>query len=108
MTIYADFEFYQQTYKGIMDNSSFEIYSIKASLEMKNATRDRATITEEAQYCMCELVDTIKRIENSRGKTSEKVLSHNVNYDTNLSYEREIRKIIVKHLRLTGWLHEGV
>lgn len=112
MEIYADYNFYKNKYKGEIDDSSFENYSIQATLKIRNLTRNRASSDiEEVKYCMCKLVDAM--YENN--KTQSNLSSEKVdNYSRNFIVKSEADKnkeyycIISEYLGKLGLLYGGV
>lgn len=91
MEIYADYEYYEDEYKGRFDESSFDKYSVEASLEIKNATHDKAIPEiKEVKNCMCKIVDAM--IENEKNQSSiasEKVGNYSVTYNIKSQKDKE-------------------
>lgn len=112
MEIYADYEYYNKTYKGLLDSSSFENFAVQASLKIKNLTSNRATSDiEEVKQCMCKLADAI--YENSKIKTnisSEKVDNYSRNYviKNETDKSKEYYLIVEEYLGRLGLLYGGV
>lgn len=112
MEIYADYNYYKNEYKGTMDNSSFDSYSIQASLKIKNSTGNRASSDiEEVKECMCVLTDTIyKNSNDSATLSSEKVDNYTRNYvvKSEEDKKKEYYSIIEEYLGKLGLLYGGV
>lgn len=108
MEIYADYNYYKDEYKGQLDKSLFEKYSVNATLEIQNYTHNRASKDiKEVKNCMCKLVDAM--IENEKNKftiSSEKVGNHSVTYanKTQQDIDTEYYLIINKYLGRLGLL----
>ena len=79
--LYADFEYYKETYKGTLPEGSFNSLILKASREIDKNVNTRLTETkinnlpkeaqEQLKYTACALVDLInKKEENESRKVS--------------------------------------
>ena len=83
MTLYADFNFYQNTYKGTMGENDFTKQIAKASAKIKAMTFgriDESNVPDEVKYCACDLADKCYVASRSEGKQSETVGAHSVSY----------------------------
>lgn len=61
---YANWDFYNRTWRGSMTAQEFERWSARASLEIDRATQGRAATASESMrdalaLCCCELADTM-------------------------------------------------
>lgn len=123
MNVYADFDYYVNTYEGVkfLDSASSKRYLLEASAIIDQHTFGRCanldTISEEIKYCCCELADAcydkseaMKHV--GTGKTSESVSSWSVAFgkadDVNREYKNRYNEIILKWLYNTGLLYGGV
>lgn len=79
---YANYNYYQNEYGGVMPSSDFNRHIIKASREIDLATQDRAqtapaSMGTRLRSCACELADLYhadaKRLESSEGGTVNSV-----------------------------------
>ena len=83
--LYANFEYYKQTYKGTLPEDSFDSLILKASREIKKNVNTRLTeikinnlpkeAQEQLQYTACALVDLINRKQES---TNRKITSYSI------------------------------
>lgn len=77
MKEYTNYEFYENTYKGIMPKSDFDRLVIRASTEVRNAimNRDISGYEEEVQLATCSVADILLKIEQIENKKSKLVSS---------------------------------
>jgi len=122
MVTYADWSFYDGTYKGAMGSvtipqTSFGCYAIKASNEIKRRTFDNIgdDIPESVKFCMCELAEHLYQCDQkteSDGITSEKDGSWSVSYESSEQIKKKNNdktlNIIYQYLSCTGLLYAGV
>lgn len=83
--LYANFEYYKQTYKGTLPEDSFDSLILKASREIDKNVNTRLTeikinnlpkeAQEQLQYTACALVDLINRKQES---TNRKITSYSI------------------------------
>ena len=83
--LYADFEYYKETYKGTLTEDSFNSLILKASREIDKNVNTRLTekkisnLPEEAQeqleYTACALVDLINQKQES---SNRKITSYSI------------------------------
>lgn len=76
--VYADFNYYKDTYKGTLPEDSFNSLILKASREIDKNVNTRLTeakinnlqkeAQEQLQYTACALVDLIYKKQESDGK----------------------------------------
>lgn len=85
--VYADYEFYRETYRGTLSEADFTRLSERASDYIDGRTDyilKRAGIPDEmserVQKACCALADTIRGNERGGVKTSEKVGNYSVSY----------------------------
>ena len=82
--LYADFEYYKETYKGTLTENSFNSLILKASREIDKNVNTRLTETkisnlpEEAQeqlkYTVCALIDLIYKKASPDASNSSNIL----------------------------------
>lgn len=68
MINYADYNFYEKTYKGSLSDSLFNSLIPKASREIDKAVNkelEEVDITDKVKYVACELVDFLNANEDS-------------------------------------------
>ena len=76
MINYADYEFYQETYKGSLSSDLFNSLIPKASREIDkcvNRELQEVDITDKVKFVACELVDFLNKYDissNSNGNIS--------------------------------------
>ena len=83
--VYADYEYYNEKYKGTLPENSFDSIILKASREIDNNVNTRLNdnkinnLQEEAQeqlkYTACALVDLINKKQES---TNSKITSYSI------------------------------
>lgn len=83
--LYADFEYYKETYKGTLAEGSFNSLILKASREIDKNVNTRLTETkinnlpkeaqEQLKYTACALVNLINKKEES---TNRKIISYSI------------------------------
>lgn len=76
--LYADFEYYKETYKGTLPEDSFDSLILKASREIDKNVNTRLTeikinnlpkkAQEQLQYTACALIDLINKKEESANR----------------------------------------
>ena len=79
MNNYADYDFYQNNYKGSLDICLFSSLIPKASREIDgvvNKELKEADITDKVKFIACEMVDFLK--ENGKDSSKGKVTSVSV------------------------------
>lgn len=122
MVTYADWNYYNGTYKGVVGSvtipqASFGHYAIKASNEIKLRTfgNIKEKIPESVKFCMCELAEHYYRCDQENdhiGVESEKDGSWSVTYESSdkvKDYNDKVAKgIIYQYLSCTGLLYAGV
>lgn len=71
MKVYADYEFYKNTYHGQMDEERFGNLSIRASQYIYYTTLYRSDQYEgaELKYAMCEVADIYGQSDEKAGRT---------------------------------------
>lgn len=121
--IYADNEFYTEQYllgRKPVINAGFPFYARLASQIIDRYTFDRMKIVNEipetVKMCCCELAEAEyqaeKRRNKSGGKTSEKIGTYSVSFDsdqeTSAAVQKEQHSIIMKWLADTGLCYQGV
>lgn len=118
MTNYADFAYYQDTYKGaVLDAASFDLYARKATRIIKQYTFGRVKddgIPEVVKMCCCELAEAEYKHEKSGDNgniASEKVGDYSVSYISKETQEQQhnskVYKILALWLADTGLLYRG-
>jgi hypothetical protein len=117
MTNYADYAYYDGTYKGaVIDTASFDLYARKATQEIKKYTLNRvdeANILDDVKMCCCELAEALFKAdqEDTKGVASEKVGEYSVSYVSPEAKEKLLsvsgRSIIYNWLAMTGLLYRG-
>lgn len=107
--VYADYEYYNEKYKGALPENSFDSIILKASREIDKNVNTRlndnkvSNLPEEAQeqlkYTACALVDFInkKQEDESKKVSSISIDGVNKNYKT-LSFE-DMKKEKIEILR---------
>ena len=136
--MYADFSFYQDTFKGILitDEAMFRTFSERASEFIDTATFGRLADEEllethknKIQKCVCALAEqffrrniaTFKGIPDSENmpKTSESIGAYSVSmanpYDyvqeismTDADFQKALKSTVLRYLGNTGLLFRGV
>lgn len=119
--MYADFEFYINTYKGkMLPPSDFDSYAERASGYIDSQTAGKASRhadNEKVKRCECAVAEALFKNHESEAskntpKTSEKVGDYSVSYAvTVLTVEQmngEIASIISRYLWGTGLLYRGL
>ncbi len=123
MTNYADFAYYQDTYKGAaIDAASFDTYARNATLEIRKQTFNRVrddSIPDDVKMCCCELAEYLSKKDtaeldteaSAKGIISETTGGHSVTYEAaavrERAYETDVSKIISNWLLFTGLLYRG-
>ena len=111
MTLYADFNFYRDTYKGTMGENDFSKHIAKASALITSATFGRikpANIPDEVKYCACELADKCYAVGKSEGKQSETVGAHSVSYASgNTTSQSDIYRSVIKSYLSEVYAEDG-
>lgn len=118
MEIYADFNFYQETFKGtlIEDENSFNRMAIEASFFINEQTLGRIDIPgEEVKLATCAIAEVTHKeyIQNSEDQiASETVGPHSVSYvkstKTAEEYDKEKLRLLRMYLVNTGLLYRGL
>lgn len=112
MNVYADYDFYKDEYKGLLEESLFDSYSVEATLIIRNATQNKATSNvEEVKLCMCKLVDTMNKNSKLNSEiSSEKVDDYSRTFvnRTQTDINKEYYNIVSQYLGILGLLHGGV
>ena len=121
--IYADEAFYQNEYllgRKPVISAGFPYYARQASQVIDQYTFGRLVeqlaVPEVVQMCCCELAEAEyrreKRQKDSGGKTSEKVGTYSVSFESAQesfqSAAKEQRDIVMKWLADTGLCYRGV
>lgn len=119
---YADKTFYKEKYlmeRSPVINAGFPFYAMQASLIIDAYTHGRLKNLREmpdtVQMCCCELAESEwrreKRQKESGGKTSEKIGTYSVGFETGQDLARaagnEQRSIVMKWLSDTGLCYQG-
>ena len=118
MTNYANYAYYTDTYKGaVIDTASFDLYSMKATQQIKLYTFNRVTdesIPDEVKMCCCELAEYFYNQDNKGHDDdvqSEKKGEWSVTYVSGQTAEdikqSTIKGIIYNWLAMTGLLYRG-
>ena len=120
MTVYVDFEYYENTYGGTAVSSAlFHGHAVRASRMIDRLTFGRAAeaiddeaYTEPIKLATCAVIDSIQEINTRAGQiTSEKVGPHSVVYTTTpnslLSDEARMRQAAKRYLGSTGLMYRG-
>ena len=124
MNVYADDDFYQNTYlagRAPIIRTGFSFYAREASRILDQYTFGRLTelsgIPDEVKLCCCELAELgyqqeAKAKQTEGGKTSEKVGTYSVTFaseqDSKQAAAMQTRRILAKWLGNTGLLYQGV
>lgn len=100
--LYADFEYYKETYKGTLTENSFNSLILKASREIDKNVNTRLTETkinnlqEEAQeqlkYTACALVDLICQKEESSNRRVSSYSIDGVSKSFNILSDNDYKK----------------
>lgn len=116
--IYADFDYYLNTYGGTkIDNDDiFRRIANSASREIDLVTFGNIDVDDNVQMCCCELADIISRNEQATSTASvyqsQRVGDYSVTYfsrkDALVSMRAEIHDSISKWLLLRGGLYRGI
>lgn len=118
--VYADFEFYDETYLGdTIPEDEFPKYAKRASEWVDYATFNRIErmnqeeIPEDVKEATCAVADRLYAYNHAdnRDKASESNDGYSVSYRDNQSEEAlksGIREAIYKHLMKTGLLYRGI
>lgn len=108
--MYSDFDFYQNTYLGELDEPYYNKFGVRANLYIKNETMGRIVLDEldeESQknikLCECELLDLISVCNYSAYNPfvkSESLGEHSISYkdDTRLAFYNSMSSIINLYL----------
>lgn len=89
---YADYAFYTETYGGLMSDTDFTNYSLRATNEINALTRNKAktapvSMTENLSFCCCYFADAIKTEEAQGSNTAEGTVKSVSNDGYSISYE---------------------
>ena len=120
MTVYVDFEYYENNYGGTAVSSAlFHGHAVRASRMIDRLTFGRAaeaiddeTYTEPIKLATCAVIDSIQEINTRAGQiASEKVGPHSVVYTTTpnslLSDEARMSQAAKRYLGSTGLMYRG-
>lgn len=124
MILYADYEFYANTYKGNLSKEEFEKSIMKASTYVRRITfglADDNMEMEEVKLAACSVCDLIANDEKVRSEhlgravTSENTDGYSVSYESGGNGEtadelldRKIFDTLELYLMPTGLLYMGV
>ncbi len=117
MMIYADYDYYLNTYGGtkIDDEDMFRRIADIASSEMALYAPGITEATDAVKKCCCEIADVICSYEASMGSAriqSEKVGNYSVTYASsssmNVQRNEDIQSIIIRRLMNTGMMYRGI
>lgn len=118
MNNYADYAYYQETYKGaVLDTASFDTYARQATVYIKIQTFSRiddANISDEVKMCCCDIAEITYKADKIRhsGSTSEKVGSYSVSYESNAEIDKKLMSdsytSLIAWLGTTGLLYRGL
>jgi hypothetical protein len=120
---YADYTYYTDTYFGFkVPSEKFNFYSERASekldclVNIEISATILTTYETEIKKCVCAITDIMYQEDKDDGKyiSSEKVLTHQVNYGSRVGISREqtegqkIYQVTVTYLGKTGLLFGGL
>lgn len=119
MKQYADFDFYQNIFKGklIVDKDSFDRMAVESSFFLNEATLGRISepIIDEVKIATCAIAEITHKeyLQNNEDQiASETVGPHSVSYvkntKTSKDYTKEKQKVIRMYLLNTGLLYRGI
>lgn len=125
MTIYADSEYYQETYQGTESVTDSLFREASQMIDLYTFNRiDADDIPDDVKMCCCELSETLLKynaLEDSLFSSDGKIVSSKVgdlseNYayntpnlgDLNRRKVRDLRDVIYRWLTDTGLLYRGV
>lgn len=118
MQIYADFDFYRDTFKGtlIEDKDAFSRMAIEASFFINEQTLGRIDIpSEEVKLATCAIAEVTHKeyTQNNEDQiASETVGPHSVSYVKNTKtieeYDKEKSRLLRMYLANTGLLYRGL
>lgn len=120
MRIYADYEFYKNTYHGQLAEERFGNLSVRASQYIYYTTLYRSDRYEgdELKYATCEVVDIYGQFDEKSGRTltSESIDGYSVSYaaegatgeTTEQTRDRKAYQVLRKWLLPTGLLNRRI
>lgn len=120
MKIYADYEFYRNTYQGKLAEENFGGLAIRATQYIRYVTLNRSDQYEgdELKYAMCEVADIYARSDEKSGRTvlSENVDGYSISYaaegaageTTEHTWDKKAYQVLRKWLLQTGLLNRRV
>ena len=103
---FIDFDYYKNTYLGVLSEADFSRYLVKAEAFLNAATHKRVKEADTLVcFCLCELCDVFA--ENAEGKniSSESLDGYSVSYTDDNFPAWEVLKT---YLSGTGLLYGGV
>lgn len=117
--MYVTYDYYQETYGGILPPDGFEKKEIEAATIVDFYTFHRIKAADDKiKMCVCELIDfneeqTKLEKEGSKAIVSETVSKHKVEYakvseGAGVTREDKQKAIVRKHLLHTGLMYRGV
>lgn len=120
MKIYADYEFYKNTYLGKLDEENFGSLAVRASQYIRYVTLNRSDQyeCEELRYAMCEVADIYGQFDKKDGRTvlSENIDGYSISYASESATgetmehtrDRKAYQVLRKWLLPTGILNRRV
>ncbi|BCK01603.1 head-tail connector protein [Anaerocolumna chitinilytica] len=118
MNNYANYAYYQDTYKGaVLDAASFDVYARQATVYLKLQTSNRVddnSIPDEVKMCCCDISELTYKADKARhsGAASEKVGSYSVSYESNADIDKKLMSesytSLIAWLGTTGLLYRGL
>lgn len=120
MAAYADYEFYQGTYKGTaIAQSDFDRLAIPASAVIDQITFSRAapvveaaadaTTIEKIGFATCAVAEEMQKLEASGGAvSSERLGNYQATYLSQLSEDARLARAAKRYLGNTGLMYRGL
>ena len=116
---YADYKFYQDTFKGSLDEPTFNNHIIEATFYIKSLTRgniDEKNIPDVVKYATCSIIGVLaeEKKQNTINSViaSESVGNHSRSYQNKIKSSEEIEKEKLRLAKLylggTGLMYRGL
>lgn len=117
--LYADYNFYRNTFKGSVDEPTFNSQVVEASFYIKSLTRgniDEKNIPDVVKMATCSIIGVLaeEKKQNSINSViaSESVGNHSRSYQNKIKSSEEIEKEKLRLAKLylsgTGLLYQGL
>ena len=102
---FIDFDYYKNTYLGVLSEADFSRYLVKAEAFLNAATHKRVKEADTLVcFCLCELCDVFAESAEGKNISSESLDGYSVSYD---GENYEAWEIVRTYLGQTGYLYGG-